>query len=288
MSLEANRFRLGVFFFFGAVLVVGVLVWLTGWFNRPASKEYVCYFAESVQGLENGTAVRYNGVPVGKVQRIAVAPDGRLVEVTLTIETGFPVGDDLAARLDFVGITGVRVVNLRVAQQDAARLPPLSFRPPHQVIPVVESQLEKLDIGLQGLLNIMAGVDFARIGDNAAALLENLNRLTQGGSVDSLLLRAGRTASNLDSLITEYRALAARLGGLAQGLEAEAGPLAQSVRALAANAAQVASSLEGMPATVDGVAAEATALLREMRAAVVRVRDGTDMLFAPTRKDRWP
>ena len=105
MSMEANRFRLGVFFFLGSLIAISVMVWLTGWFKSEATKSYVCYFSESVQGLEEGSSVRYNGVPVGTVDEIHVAPDGRLVEVMVSIDSEFPVRSDLEARLVFVSIS---------------------------------------------------------------------------------------------------------------------------------------------------------------------------------------
>ncbi|MBN1423363.1 MCE family protein [Candidatus Fermentibacteria bacterium] len=287
MSLEANRFRLGVFFFLGAVLIVAVLVWLTGWFRGKASREYVCYFSESVQGLENGTAVRYNGVPVGMVQSIAVAPDGRLVEVLVTIETVFPVEEDLAARLDFVGITGVRVINLRTVQEGEARLPPLSFKPDHPVIPVVESQLEKLDMGLEGLLRIMGEVDFARISDTAVSLLENLDRLAAGGWVESLTAQMGRTARTADSLMVDFRQVAQRLNRLAVRAEAEAGPFSDSVRSLVVQIEALTESMARVPMSLDQITGEATLLLRELRSTLDRLGASSSSL-APSGEDKWP
>ena len=92
MSMEASRFRLGLFFTLGTVLFVAMMIWLTGWFRNPDTRPYVCYFSESVQGLETGSSVRYRGVPVGTVERIAVAPDGRLVEISELRDHPFMVG----------------------------------------------------------------------------------------------------------------------------------------------------------------------------------------------------
>ncbi|MCU0611327.1 MAG: MlaD family protein [Candidatus Eisenbacteria bacterium] len=288
MSLEANRFRLGVFFSLGAVLVVSVLTWLTGWFGGVASRTYVCYFSESVQGLENGTAVRYNGVPVGKVERIAVAPDGRLVEVRVSIETGFPVGPDLAARLDFVGITGIRVVNLRIATPQEAPRTALSFRPAHPVIPVVKSQLEAIDMGLQGLLKIMADVDFARISDHTVLLLDNLNRVLEPGRIESLSTRLGSTAENADSLVAEYRLLGQRLNRLAAAIESDAGPIRESVEALATEMTDLAESVGGVPASVDRLTTEGVLLLRQLRLTLDTLRDHPEQFFTPSQEDEWP
>ncbi len=241
-----------------------------------------------MQGLEEGTSVRYNGVPVGKVERIAVAPDGRLVEVTVSIEQDFPVGDDLVARLDFVGITGIRVVNLRVAAPGEASPPELPFEPRHPVIPVVTSQLEKIDVGLQGLLRIIGEVHFAQLSLQAVRLLDNLNRLTDPSRVDSLSLRLERTASHADSLLDESRALARALSSLVSRVEGEAGPVAASLRALVREATVLATSLTTVTWNLDRLTGEATNALSRVEHAMDRLGEVPGRVVGTAREDRWP
>ena len=71
MSLKANYFKLGLFVI-GAI-VAGVLVLIVigsgRWFQPKLTIE--TYFNESVQGLDIGSKLKYRGVAIGEVTRIA-------------------------------------------------------------------------------------------------------------------------------------------------------------------------------------------------------------------------
>ncbi|HMO65548.1 MAG TPA: MlaD family protein, partial [Verrucomicrobiota bacterium] len=71
MSTSTNYFKLGVFLLAAAALLVGALLFLgAGRMFRPQVM-FETYFNESVQGLELGSAVKFRGVNVGSVRRIA-------------------------------------------------------------------------------------------------------------------------------------------------------------------------------------------------------------------------
>jgi ABC-type transporter Mla subunit MlaD len=71
MSLRANYFKLGLFVI-GAIACGVVLIVVIGsgrWFQPKLTIE--SYFNESVQGLEIGSKLKYRGVAIGEVTRIA-------------------------------------------------------------------------------------------------------------------------------------------------------------------------------------------------------------------------
>jgi ABC-type transporter Mla subunit MlaD len=289
MSREANRFRLGVFFFLGALLAISVMVWLTGWFKNEATKSYVCYFSESVQGLEEGSSVRYNGVPVGTVDKIHVAPDGRLVEVVMSIDSNFPVRSDLKARLVFVGITGLRIVDLRRSEAEVTIPPVLAFDPPHPVIPVGQSQLEQLDLSLEGLAEIMATVDFGGISERTVALLENLNLLLERGSVEGLFRSAMETSTKFDTLAVVYTELGQTLMRVSSDMEHTVGPMAEDLQDLSVGLLSLTESLAKTTETANDLMIEAGIAIQEARVLLDRMDDGTGGLFLQKQKeDVWP
>jgi len=65
------------------------------------------YFDESVQGLQVDSAVKYRGVEVGRVERIRVAPDHRLIEVVMKIDPRGRLEREYVAQLKTAGITGI-------------------------------------------------------------------------------------------------------------------------------------------------------------------------------------
>jgi ABC-type transporter Mla subunit MlaD len=289
MSMEANRFRLGIFFFLGSLIAISIMVWLTGWFKSDQTKSYVCYFSESVQGLEEGSSVRYNGVPVGVVDKIHVAPDGRLVEVVVHIDSDFPVRSDLEARLVFVGITGIRVVDLRRSEPETIRMPELSFDAPHPVIPVGQSQLEQLDLSLEGLAEFMVAVDFQGISERTVDLLDNMNLLFETGSVEELFRSATETSTKVETLIVVYTELGQKLTRISGDMEQTVGPVVEDLRDLSVGLAALIESLTETTGEADDLMMEAGTTIREVRLLMNRIGDGTRGLFPQnTQEDVWP
>jgi phospholipid/cholesterol/gamma-HCH transport system substrate-binding protein/paraquat-inducible protein B len=75
MKPATNFYSIGLFATLGLVLFVILLLTMGGrsWFSRPMYVE--TYFNESVQGLAIGSAVKYRGVTVGKVENIDFVND---------------------------------------------------------------------------------------------------------------------------------------------------------------------------------------------------------------------
>ncbi len=190
MSLEINNFRLGLFFSIGSFLLLVVLVLLVGYIIEDDTTRYVSYFEVSVQGLINGSRVQYNGVPVGKVSNISIAPDGRLVQVTMDIESSFRVDSTITAALQLVGISGIRMINLQSDSVNVGMNGVLSgqtFEPPYPIIPVTAGTIEGIFAIHERLTQIERDIDFSRINDQTDLLLQNLSRIFGEVPMDSLL-----------------------------------------------------------------------------------------------------
>ncbi|MGO8754305.1 MAG: MlaD family protein, partial [Gallionellaceae bacterium] len=96
-----------------AVLIGGVLWFGSGESYRKIYDVYQTYMKESVSGLNLNAPVRYRGVEVGRVQKIALAPENvEQVQLTLNIERGTPVKVDTVAVLQTQGLTGLAFVEL--------------------------------------------------------------------------------------------------------------------------------------------------------------------------------
>ena len=77
MSIRANPRAIGLFLIGGIVLAVGGTAVLasTAWFERRTT--FISFFQESVNGLEIGAPVKFQGVPVGTVTGILIQIDER-------------------------------------------------------------------------------------------------------------------------------------------------------------------------------------------------------------------
>lgn len=89
MSLRANPTAIGVFILGALVIIVGgtaVLATAT-WFQTRST--FVSFFAESVNGLESGAPVKFQGVPIGTVTDLMIQIDRQ--EKTFQVPVKFEV-----------------------------------------------------------------------------------------------------------------------------------------------------------------------------------------------------
>jgi phospholipid/cholesterol/gamma-HCH transport system substrate-binding protein len=293
MSLEANNFRLGLFFLLALVVFVAVLSWLGGWFGGGDFQRYVCYFQWSVQGIEEGSSVRYYGVPVGKVESINVAPEGRLVQIVLSIENaelmkGFEP-DEMVARLDFVGITGLKVINITIDDESEGYVPQHSFPDPHPVIPVTRGSMETLEEGLRRLNEIMTQVDFEKLNDQTLRLMENLNTLLDSDKFDRLSESVIRTTNRIDTLAVVYTGLGRQLTRLAEQIGEEAPDVAGELKSMADDVSTLSASLDSLSERADNALLEGELLVNDLRDVlrILRTHPEDLILIRSTGEDRW-
>lgn len=293
MSLEANNFRLGLFFLLALVVFVAVLSWLGGWFGGGDFQRYVCYFQWSVQGIEEGSSVRYYGVPVGKVESINVAPEGRLVQIVLSIENeelmkGFEP-DEMVARLDFVGITGLKVINITIDDESEGYVPQHSFPDPYSVIPVTRGSMETLEEGLRRLNEIMTQVDFEKLNDQTLRLMENLNTLLDSDKFDRISESVIRTTNRIDTLAVVYTGLGRELTRLAEQMGEEAPDVARELKSMADDVSTLSASLDSLSERAGHALLQGERLVGDLREVlrILRTHPEDLMLIRSTGEDRW-
>jgi len=89
-------------------------------------REYDYYdvvFKEAVTGLTVGGAVQYNGVQVGEVRKLSLAPnDPRQAIAHVRLNGDTPVKTDTRAKLALLGMTGVAIIQLSDGTPGAPRL----------------------------------------------------------------------------------------------------------------------------------------------------------------------
>ena len=217
---------------------------------------YHTYFDESVQGLEIGAPVKFRGVLIGTASDIRIAPDCRLVDVTLAIDRAEAERIHLAdknpsvrAQLGTQGITGVKLVDIDFFDPKANPPTQLSFAPAERYIPAKASLLTSvlddlallgerlpalIDVAVAALHKIETLVDDvheARVPERVARVLDTAN---QSAEELGLLLRhvdrariPEKTATAIDSLT----AAIARADGVLQGIGGDAGLVMSTRRA---------------------------------------------------------
>jgi ABC-type transporter Mla subunit MlaD len=272
MATEANKFKIGLFLIGGFLIFNATLVWIGASSLIGSAKPYVTYFAESVQGLEVGSAVKFRGVPLGRVTEIGVAPDGALVEVRMEIKPEFTVSPGMRAILTSSGITGLAFVELGFPSPGPAQpAPSLSFKPRGSYIPSQRSFLTNLMSALTEIATQLRGLDIPGLVADYRELAQAFNRKLAGPEVDSALKHISQAAAALDGLTRRATATleGAKLEQTAQRVNAVVEDLGSSARSaktlladprLAETLADVRSAAGGLRAFAEEMSAEAAGL----------------------------
>ena len=113
METRAPFVVVGAFVLAAIIAVFGFVYWLHNTGGLGARTEYRVQFEGSVPGLLVGAGVLFNGIRVGEVTALALAPDNaRSVDATISVAVATPVRSDTRVGLEFQGLTGVPVVAL--------------------------------------------------------------------------------------------------------------------------------------------------------------------------------
>jgi phospholipid/cholesterol/gamma-HCH transport system substrate-binding protein len=113
METRAPFVVIGAFVLAAIVAVFGFVYWLNNTGGLGPRTIYHVRFDGSVPGLLIGAGVLFNGIRVGEVTDLALAPDSpRRVDATVSVASGTPVRADTRVSLEFQGLTGVPVIAL--------------------------------------------------------------------------------------------------------------------------------------------------------------------------------
>jgi phospholipid/cholesterol/gamma-HCH transport system substrate-binding protein len=217
MATEARKLRVGIFVLAAIGIGLAAAIWLGASRYLTDEEQAVTYFSESVQGLDPGAAVKFRGVPAGRVEHISIAPDDVLIEVVMSLRSSFAErmlkDPDLRAQLQLSGITGLRYVEIDRHKGDALlKSPELSFKPPYPLIPSTPSQFKAVTEALQDIYNKVINVDLAGISADMRATLQAADQVLRDDRVQQILTHmsemtasASRAASNVDQMTAGVR-----------------------------------------------------------------------------------
>jgi phospholipid/cholesterol/gamma-HCH transport system substrate-binding protein len=286
MESKVNFAVVGAFVLvLGALLISGVL-WLSSEKSyRRAYDTYLVYMSESVSGLSLDAPVRYRGVQVGGVRRIALAPGNpEQVQLTLDIEHGTPVKQDTVAVLRVQGLTGIAHVELSGGSRASPPLEPASGEK-FPVIATGPSLMLRLDTAVTALLT-----NLNRSSENLNALLNEENRVALGQTLSNLerlsaklaastnaldagLNHASRTMANTERLTT---LASAELPQLLERIQRSADAFDRMANEGARAGSSTANAIENVRAEALPEARQAIAELRELTASLRRFTEALE------------
>ena len=220
---DNSKFKLGLFIVFAAVVFfVGLLI--LGSLDRFKEKAYITTLvSESVQGLSVGSAVKYQGVPIGSVREIMIYPSGNVIRIDMEIniskfkmqepghapatvsvdefEEGIARAVDrgLRCRLELEGITGGKYVELQFDKE--APPPEISaeqFALDCTYVPSLPSLISDLRGSITSILAKLESIDYKGISERAEATLDSINERLQSPKFDE-------TLDNINAMVASAR-----------------------------------------------------------------------------------
>ncbi len=296
MSKQANPTVIGGFVL-GALglVVVAVLVFTSGAWMRERV-QMVTYFDTTVQGLNLGSQVLFEGVPVGQVTDIGVdyVPARESFRIPVRYEIWprqlhiLGVEDDadipvllhqlvekqgLRAKLESVSfVTGQYVITLGLSPDAPPRSFPMDPKGPVQVppTPATRDQLQELFRSVDVVELVASATGSLRqlealLGSpELKSALKNLDDTLQGTEVllTELNGKLGPLLQNIDRTVTQY-------GELADAIETQVKPLAQVIeQRISAVSTDLSSLARGIDANITPVATAAIRALDDTAAAM--------------------
>ena len=192
MPTRSQKYRLGLFIVisFSALLVL-LLIIGSEQFLKKKDIYLITYKDISVSGLEVGSPVKYLGLGVGTIKNIQIDPDdiSRII-VTVALKPGTPIKKDTYADIELIGITGLKMIEIRGGSNEADLLEPGQFiRAGGSVTEAITGRAEI-------------------IAEKIELLLNNLNRFSQPENMEKitkLTENAAHAFENFDHVLVENR-----------------------------------------------------------------------------------
>ncbi|GMV40748.1 MAG: hypothetical protein AMXMBFR64_24640 [Myxococcales bacterium] len=227
----SQRARLGLFLLVAAFLLVSTIGLLVGVELFRARDPYFINFNQSVSGLEAGAPVKYNGVAVGRVERVGINPDDvTQVQVHITVDGGTPIKRDTKAVLNMQGITGLKFIELIGGTNEAGSLE-LGGRIEAELstLDMLADQagviVRKVDVALANLIALTGPDNQRRLATTLSELEEvtrQVNRLVaiKSKDIDRVMTNVALASDELPGIISETRDTVAAVRDAVGGLRA--------------------------------------------------------------------
>ena len=218
MENKAHAMVAGIF----VLVVTALLGVLAIWLMRDNTERhlYEMSTSETISGLQPQAAVRFRGVPVGKVEVIGF--DTKVkgnVLIRVSIDASAPVSKSAYATVASQGVTGLGFIQLDDNGESTESLTPNDDDPPR--IPLRQGGIDKL---LAKSESILEEVDKAGKGLNK--LLSDENQQAANSAVQQL----SEAAASINRLSKSLEPTAAALPKMTQDLTRDARATLQSVQ----------------------------------------------------------
>jgi len=268
METRAHHVLIGSFAIIAFVLGLAFVLWLS---KTSADREfgfYDVYFTEAVTGLSKGGLVQYNGIKVGEVVQLKLAPDDpRKVIARVRIDGGTPIKKDTVAKLGLLGVTGMAFIQLSGGTPGSEALLPTANNP----VPVITAQESALAKLMSSGEDIVTSVNEALFRVGQLLSKENVDHVSV--TLQHIEDIASTVADQRGDMATALKQLASASGELKSTLTTLNQMANTTNKLVSEDARQVLQSTEKAIASIERVANSTDKLLEDNQAALSSFTD---------------
>lgn len=290
METKANYVLIGVFTLITGLALLLFGLWAAKYSSDRTWQNYRVVFREAVTGLSVGSPVQYNGIAVGSVTELTLAPDDpRQVVAQLRLNSTTPIKTDTRAKLAITSLTGPSIIQLSGGTPEAQALTAVDKRD----APIIRTAPSALQNITDTANRIVERLDQALSDRNVAAISATLRNLeTLSGSLadrdqgvqallvsardaarklDTALVNSNNTIQHLDqNLVQQLPALLGKLDNTLARLDSAAG---HADNLLGENRAAINSFANDGLGQLGPTLAELRALIRDLRGVSDRLEN---------------
>jgi len=284
MAKKKPLFMVGIFVIIGTLIGVGTIVWLGASRYFQKGTTYVTYFDESVQGLQTDSRVKYQGVEIGWVKKIGMAPDFKLIEVVMKIDFEGDIEHKAVAKLEMAGITGMVFVGLESKKPSHEKLSPrIDFPTPYPVIPSIPSDVQQIFSKINEVVVKAGQIDFKGISDQIKATTRAMETFLADDDMRSMRSSLVKVAANLESVSERINTFMEEDGEIEEILAEAKGVVGDARTAIAKvkhdlNAINLGETVTKANQLLDGIAKKKDVIATEIQVTSENLRRVTESL----------
>lgn len=242
MPTPSQKRRLGIFVVLVIIMLIALLVIIgSERFLKEQDIYYVAYKDISVSGLEVGSPVKYLGLGVGTIRDIQIdRQDISKIIIKIAVKAGTPIKKDAYADIELLGITGLKMIQIRGGSDSANLLEPGQFiQPGESMSEMITGKAEVIMEKIELLVNNLNHFSKPENLDHVIEMAENANKSFQ--ELDRVLVE---NRQDLRQIVAQARQTGARLDTISQFLVPTVSEM-QNV-SLADTLADILSNLNGI------------------------------------------
>ena len=186
MENKAHYALIGTFVLLALLAIIAFVAWVSNAQFDQQFDEYEVSFQGGVQGMSQGTEVRFNGLKVGDVTRLRIDPnDTNAVLVDIQVEADTPVDTKSVGRMEPLGLTGLNYIQIIPGGEGFPLIKELPGKGPYRLV----GEASRIDVLLGGGGNVIEAAQSALARANTIMsqdaiadfhdILNNVNQITR-------------------------------------------------------------------------------------------------------------